>query len=352
METKALIKKLIAFPSVTDDKAVVNRCSSYVADYLRKQGLYVKVEKYGGYRIVYAATHRAKKSDVLFNAHIDVVNGEKSQFRPKERSGRLIGRGALDCKGHAAVIMNLLPRLKNRAKVGAVFSSDEETGGLTTRAMVKRGYYGKFNIVLDGNIDRIIIAQKGILSLKLKAKGRACHASTPWRGQNAIDNLIKGYLKVKKLFPMVSEKNSWQKSLSATIVSGGEVSNQVPDSAEMTLNIRFTENTDPKKLFKRIEKKSNLKAELILISPYVDVPEHNHHVRLFYSSMKRRLNPRIRLGRMNGATDMRYFVLKVKSVAITGLKGGGAHAINEWLDLKSVGKMEKALFDFIVKDFQ
>jgi acetylornithine deacetylase/succinyl-diaminopimelate desuccinylase-like protein len=248
-------------------------------------------------------------------------------------------------------MMNLLCRLNGRARVGAVFSADEETGGFTTLAMVKKGYAGKLAVVLDGNIDRLVVAQKGILSLRLVARGRACHASAPWRGENAVENLIAGYLKIKPLFKKPSETDSWKDTCAATMVSAGTVSNQVPDRAEMLLNIRFTDRTDPRRLLQKIKKRSGLRTELQLMSPFVAVPKNDARIRLFFRSMRQRLNPAMVLGRMNGATDARYFVRHTPSVVITGLKGGGAHSIHEWLDVRTVPRMEKALFDFITRDW-
>ena len=55
---------------------------------------------------------------------------------------------------------------------------------------------------------------------------------------------------------------------------------------------------------------------------------------------------------MNGATDARHFTRVSRAIAITGLRGGGAHAADEWLDTGSVGRLEKALFEFITLDWR
>ncbi|MFH1760566.1 MAG: M20/M25/M40 family metallo-hydrolase [bacterium] len=352
METKNLIKKLIATPSITANKQAVNQCSDFVSDYLKNLGLNLKTERINGYKIIYASTHKSGQSDIIFNSHLDVVDANKNQFKAVEKKNKLLGRGVLDCKGHAAVIMNLLPRLKGIAKVGAIFSTDEETGGLSTKYMVNKGYIGKFTIVLDGNFDRIIIAQKGVLSLILKARGKACHSSAPWRGENAIDNLINGYLKIKKLFAPTSEKDSWKNTCAATIINGGVAANQVPDHAEMNLNIRFTDKTNPKKLINNIRTVSGLKVDLKLQTDFLSIPENDGYVQGFYKSMKKRMNNNIEIGRMNGATDARHFARKSKSIVITGLKGGGAHAADEWLNLDSVKKLENALYWYIKEDWK
>jgi len=282
MDAKGLIKQLVAIPSVTADTPSVNRASAFVADYLKAKGLHIKKERFGKAVIVYAATHAAKKSDLLLNAHIDVVSGEPKQFKVKEQGSRLFGRGVLDCKGHAAVIMTLLPRLVGKASVGAIFSIDEETGGASTRHMVKKGYAGKLSVVLDGNRDRIIIAQKGILQVSLMATGKAGHASAPWRCDNAIDRLFEGYGKIKKLFPRASETRSWRNTCTAAIVQGGHVGNQVPDRAEMVLNIRFIEKQSAQDILKRIRRASGLMVKYHFSSPFVAMPENHPLIKGFF----------------------------------------------------------------------
>ncbi len=352
MKTLDLIRRLVRFPTVTSDKSRVNACSDFIAGYLRGRGLHVRVEECGGYRVVYAATAPTRRCDILLNAHVDVVPAAPAMFEPRLRGGRLFGRGALDCKGHVAVIMNLLPRLPKKPAVGAFFTADEETGGATAGAMTRRGYRGRLAIVLDGNMDRVTVAQKGIISAKLVARGRSCHASTPWRGRNAIDLLTEGYGKIRRLFPSVSPGDTWKNTVAATVISGGSAHNQVPDRAEMVLNIRFTGRTRPRSLLARIRKVSGLSVTGAEISPFVSIPPSDPIVRLFLRSMRRRYNPAIRLGRMNGATDARHFIGASRSVAITGLKGGGAHADGEWLLVDSVGRLEDALYGFITQDWK
>jgi succinyl-diaminopimelate desuccinylase len=351
MHTIFLIKKLVSFVSLTKDKSAVNRCADFTASYLKKRGLFVEVFKKDGYRIVYASTHGSMKCDVLLNAHLDVVNAEPEQFRAVERNGRLFGRGVVDCKGHAAVIMNLLPKLGSDVRVGAIFTTDEETGGITTRHAVKMGCMGKLVIILDGGIDRVNIAQKGILALRLTARGKAGHASTPWKADNAIERLLKGYQNIKKLFPKIGQENTWKNSCALTMINGGVVTNQVPDRAEMNLNIRYTGRDDRSRLLKKIGSVSGLRIECLHVSPLISFPKKDVTIKKFHASMRKRLNPRITMGRMNGATDARHFAKAGRSVVITGLKGEGAHSKKEWLNIKSVSRLEKALYGFIKEDF-
>jgi succinyl-diaminopimelate desuccinylase len=349
MNSLALLKRLIKIPSVSADKSAVNRCSGFVAAWLRKQGLHVHVENSDGYRIVFASTQPGKSCDILLNAHLDVVPAPKEQFSPVQKGSRLYGRGADDCKCHAVVIMSLLRRLKGKASVGAIFTADEEVGGKTSAFMAKKGYAGNLTLILDGNFDRVLVAQKGILSLLLSAKGKSCHSSTPWRGINPIDRLIRGYLKARRLFPPVSEQKSWRNTAAATIFSAGTVANQVPDKAEMALNIRFVNGADPLKLARRIRSVSGLDVKIQMVSPFVAAPENHPRIKSLLKCLRNRMNPEIRIGRMNGATDMRHFIRKGRAIAVLGCKGHGAHSADEWLEISSMSSLEDSLFHFITQ---
>ncbi len=349
-----LVKTLAAIPSISRDTHHVNRCTDAVEAYLSRQGLFVRSERINGYRTLYASTVPGKRCDVLLNAHLDVVSAPAAQFRVRQSGHRLTGRGVCDCKGNAAVIMTLLARLKQRAcstSAGAIFTTDEELGGATTAEMVRKGYGGRFTIVLDGPFDTVITAQKGILSVTLEARGKSCHASTPWHGHNALDALIGGYLRIKRLFPAVSDRDSWQRTMAATVIKAGESSNQVPAAAEMTLNIRVTDADHPRALLARIRKVSGLKVRTLRSCPFVRIPETHPDVRLFLASMQRRLHHPVRFGKMNGATDARHFRRSCKALVIFGVRGGGAHAANEWVDIRSFPELEQALFGFIVEEY-
>ena len=87
-----------------------------------------------------------------------------------------------------------------KADVGAVFTADEETGGATSAEAVRLGYDARKLIgVIDSSPLKITVAHKGILDLKLVARGRNAHSSRHWDGVNAIDRLIEGAEKLTSL---------------------------------------------------------------------------------------------------------------------------------------------------------
>jgi succinyl-diaminopimelate desuccinylase len=208
------LKELIRCRPVSADVEQVNAVAGKVREFLDSEGLYSCVETIRGRSVVYGATEETTTPDVLLNVHMDVVPAEDHQFEPFEKDGWLHGRGANDCLGNVVIASRALARLKGQASVGVVYSADEEIGGLTTAGMVELGYVAtKLILVLDGPEYAIATAQKGVVTLTLSAGGKAAHSSTPWLGENAIDRLIDGYLKIRDMFPDARPGDEWHNTL-------------------------------------------------------------------------------------------------------------------------------------------
>ena len=343
--TIALLKQCMAFQPVSDRLDNVNRLVAFLNSYLKKAGVYTRVETLQGRKILYAATRATQLPAILFSAHLDVVPATDAEFKIREKSGWLWGRGSADCLGHCALLAELLIALKGQADVGVIFATDEEIGGLTTRAMVEKGYRGKLAVIVDTNQPNreLCVAQKGICTIKLTAAGKACHGSTPWLGDNAIDRLIEGYVKVKSLFPAVKPGREWKNTCSANIINAGTVFNRIPDHAEMVLDIRHTEITTPVRLLRDLRKISGLKAECIQTSPVVFCDAQHPVLKQFAQFMSRHLGHPVPISRMNGATDARHFSALKVPIAILGAWGENIHGAGERVNINSLLEHQRML---------
>src|SRR6266403_423816 len=102
-----LSKKLIAIPSVTG----VNETSVEILELTKKQlSPYTATEfvskKFPS--LLYTNQRKkTKKFKIIFNAHLDVISGAKNEYYPREKDGKLYGRGAFDMKAAAAVMILL-----------------------------------------------------------------------------------------------------------------------------------------------------------------------------------------------------------------------------------------------------
>lgn len=209
-----LLADLMACKPVSSQPENVNRASAILNQKLTAAGLHCTMENCGDYQVLFASTTPGKEPDVLLNAHIDVVPATDDLFTLKIDGDIARGRGVGDCLGNAVSIAQILINLKNQASVGAIFSCDEEIGGATTAAMVKLGYRARrLAIVIDGPTHALAIAQKGIIIIRLRARGAGGHASAPWACDNPIEKLLDGYAKLKSAWPEVSADDQWHDTM-------------------------------------------------------------------------------------------------------------------------------------------
>jgi acetylornithine deacetylase/succinyl-diaminopimelate desuccinylase-like protein len=150
-----------------------------------------------------------EKPSLLLLSHLDVVAANPKEwsvgpFGGVVKDGFVWGRGALDMKSMTAMevmVMKLLKRnnMKLKGDVILAATADEEKGGEAGAGWLVRNHPEKIRadyvlneggglaIPVNGkNIYTIQTAEKGILWLKVKAKGRPGHGSVPGAADNAI----------------------------------------------------------------------------------------------------------------------------------------------------------------------
>lgn len=342
-----LLERLLRISSATEEIAGVRRVTFEMEKFLAAHGLFCQVEECAGRSVLYAGTRPGEKCpDVLFNAHLDTVPARSECLVPRREGDRLYARGAVDCKGCCVAIARVLTALVGSGiSAGAFFSTDEETGGDTTAAMAARGYGAKRGIVvLDADAYAVAYAQKGILSVKLTAHGRSGHASEPWRFESAIDVLLAGYAKIRAAWPTLRDPDHWEDTLAATVIEGGTVANGIPDTASLTVNIRFVTPDGDGKILELLRRESGLEVTLLHRSePFFTDPDS-----LFVKSVRAALAEKfpgrtIELVRMHGATDARHLASLGVPIAILGLEGGNMHGDGEWVSLSSLHAYAEAL---------
>lgn len=340
-----LLKELIRLRPVSADTDAVNRVTGKLRSFLENRGLHCTVEELNGRKILFASTMPGKTPDLLLCAHADVVPAaSEKQFEPEISGGWLSARGADDCLGNAVCIVKALCEADENASVGAVFSADEETGGETTRHMVQLGYRARRMVcILDHwDHDSVCYAQKGILAVRLTAHGSGGHASVPWLTDNPVDRLIDGYVKFRAGWKNPDAADFWHPSMATTVLRAGSVHNQIPDTAEMMLNIRYVLPEEKEQILDRL-RATGLEAELLESCPPVAVSKDAPEFRALEHAMADVFGKTPEYKRMNGATDARWFAELNLPIAIIGVEGRGAHGKEEKVRLASIEDYSEVL---------
>jgi len=346
-----LTKALIRFPTTADRPDQIAACTAFVQDRLADIGVVCRRFDHEGVPSV-LVTPAGGKAPVLLMAHLDVVDGAEALFDPIEKEGKLFGRGSVDDKYAVALSLVLLQTHMQRLRAaglgqqglpfGLLVTSDEEIGGRNGAQRVLDEVDTDFGIALDGgNLHKIVVKEKGILRLKLVAGGCTAHGARPWLGENAVDNLMADYLKLKPLFAD-DTPDHWHKTLNLSRIAAGKADNQVPDRAEALFDIRYTENDDVDRLVARMRAAISGRLDVVGVeplfkggsSPYLDLLMH--------------LNPDVTLGAEHGASDARFLTQRNIPGIIWGADGEySQHAENEHVVIGSISELFAKLDRFL-----
>lgn len=348
-----LMKELIRCRPVSADPAAVNRANGVLKSFLEARGILCTLEKTGDRTCLYASTRPGKVPALLLNSHVDVVPAvSEAEYEPYEKDGWLYGRGATDCLGNTVCVAKILCAVKDRADVGAVFSSDEEIGGSTARAMVELGYGAKkMCLVLDARSgDKIITRHKGLLNIKLTAHGEGGHASLPWGKPNPIDMLVDAYIKIRAMWAESDDPSlgTWRNSMAPCIFRSGLADNQIPADGELILNFRYLADSDYEKIVAMVKSACPEVTVTRSRSP-LTTDENAPAVQLLKQTIEDVLKRPSGFTRVCGASDASHLKAIGVPVAIMGVNGTGYHGAGEKMELKTLDDLFGVVTEFIMR---
>jgi len=350
-----LTEDLIRFKSTKGNPGEIKKCIDYVKNYFSGDDFIVKEFESNGKPSLMITYTDTKKPKLLLNGHLDVVEADEEQFTPTIEGDKLLGRGSSDMKGGLACLMLLMKNFaKTKPNMGLMVVSDEEIGGKNgTSYLVKQGFGGDFMIAAEPNksdspdIIDVTIKHKGISWLKITTKGKAIHASLPWLGENAADKLIKKYLEIKKMFKTATINNTWKTTMSLGKINSGDAPNQVPEKAEMIIDIRYIETTDIDELIKKIKSVGDINVEIIEKDPMLVNDENDPMIKKFQKYAEKVSKNKTRLIKFHGSTDARFTSAKGITSIVCGPHGQNLHGKGEYISIKGMELYYKVMEEFV-----
>jgi acetylornithine deacetylase len=226
-----LARSLVDIDSTTGREGEAAR---WVADFLRGRGFAVTEQRVDTSRFNVIATIGEPR--LVFSTHLDCV----PPFFPSRVEGdRLYGRGACDAKGILAAQVCAAERLRREGetRIGLLFVVGEEHGSDGARKANQFANLCRYLVDGEPTDNRLGLATRGVLRLRLRSTGRAAHSSFPELGESAIDKLIDALLALRSI-ELPADPALGRTNYTIGLISGGVAPNVVSPAAEAEVMFR------------------------------------------------------------------------------------------------------------------
>lgn len=351
------ITKLISFETVTGNVEENSKAVAYVISLIDKRAN-IKLIKNKNAEILIAGNTKVLTPDIGYMVHIDVVAAKPEQFIAKIEGDKLFGRGASDMKfsiPFGVAILNNLINTNSKLTFALIITTDEEVGGFDGGKYVADTLKikPKCLIVPDGGDNLTFVSKaKGVCQLVVTAKGSPAHASRPWMGKNALDDIVKLGNELLKIYSKNSEKENWNTTLNIGQIQGGISVNQVCPEAVMKLDFRYPESDSIDAITKTVEELAKkISPNFTVVHASTGLPTFTDAkdsiVVKFLDCMEAVYNKKIVVTQTYGASDARHFAKYNIPVLMMKPMGGEIHSETEWISIASSLKFFEGLTKFI-----
>jgi acetylornithine deacetylase len=262
----ALTRSLVDIDSTTGREAETGR---WLAAYLRERGYQVVEQPVADGRFnVYA--HLGTPPAVVYSTHFDCV---PPFFPSREERGLVFGRGSCDAKGIIAAQVTAVERLRaaGETRVAMLYVVGEERGSDGARVANQHAPPGvRFLVNGEPTDNRLGAATRGLLRVRLNARGRAAHSSFPELGDSAIDKLLDALMVIRGV-ALPDDQLLGRTHYTVGLIEGGVAPNVVSPHASAELLFRTVgEGTKVREALRVVE-------SLVGIEHVLDIPAVRMH---------------------------------------------------------------------------
>ncbi len=345
----ALLKRLVEIESPSTDKAAVDRVGAVVAQELRQLGALVTIDEQttAGNHVI--GRWGVGQDGLLLMCHMDTVYdlGTLARQPCREVNGKLMGPGVVDMKASIAMALTALAALKEEKQwpprpITALFTSDEEVGSDTSRALIERlAREAALALCLEPCLPDGALKtwRKGVGNFEIVARGKAAHAGADHEsGRNAIEELAHHILAMQKLTDY--KKGT---TLNVGVVGGGSRSNVVPDEARVHVDMRVMTPEEAERIthwmqsLKPVLQGTSLEVKGGLNRP--PMPRDERMIATFKKAQAIAANLGLKIGEggTGGGSDANFVApLGVPVLDGLGALGNGAHSEREHVVVASL----------------
>ena len=353
-ELTGLLSELIALRSDYPPGDTHAICA-YTAERLRRAGYAVEVATHVEPFANVVASMGTGTPRIVFNAHADTVGVDEPQawlsdpFHAEMRDGRVYGLGAANCKASMAAQIWVAEQIAQQGGPGETgeivftFVGDEETIGPNGMGYLRASGRVEPDVLIFGATtdNQLIVAERGVMWVRITSLGRAAHAGDPSAGDNAIERMLRLLACLQReLVPAVGSRRDGDmvSTVNIGLIHGGHNTNAVPSKCTVEIDRRLLPGEDVDTAFEEIctvlehagEPPGTFSVERLLGSPGFKGRHDGAGVKAFRAAIAARTGTAASFYNAIGVSDGRHFAQD--GIEIIGFGPGAGtegHAANE-----------------------
>lgn len=242
------LESLVNIESCSDDPEGLNKVAAFFSKGFRDLGWNVEEHALQYGTCVICTNRKADHYDVFLIGHLDTVF-PKGTGRPYSVEGdRCYGAGVADMK-HGSLLMyhlmkDLPKEINKKLNICVVFNPDEEIGSRYSKEYYLP-YAEKSSLALAYEARSakggVCIERKGAVQYKLNFKGIPGHCGFVFKNgaKSAVSEMARWIVALDAL-----QSQELDTSVNVGLASGGSKPNVVPEHAQITVDIRFSDPTE------------------------------------------------------------------------------------------------------------
>jgi acetylornithine deacetylase len=350
-------------PALVPGAAGEAEIARFVKDWLDERGIQNEVHDAAPNRpsVIARVPGQGGGRSLLLNAHLDTVGvqGMSDPFNPRIADGRMSGRGSYDMKAGLAACLLALAEIRPGELAGDVLLAavaDEEHASLGIQDVLQR-VRADAALVTEPTSLQVCVAHKGFSWHEIVTSGRAAHGSQPQFGIDAIAHMGRVLNRLEALHGNLRQRTPHRLlgygSLHASLISGGQELSSYPATCCLQVERRTLPGEDSAAVEQEIEALlSALAAEdsqfqarqrTLMMRPPFSVSEDETIVQTLVREASVVLGTApARIG-ASFWMDAAFLGAAGLPTVVLGPHGGGAHAVDEWVDLSSVDQCREIL---------
>jgi acetylornithine deacetylase/succinyl-diaminopimelate desuccinylase-like protein len=230
-----------------------------------------------------------------------------------------------------------------RGELVFTFVGDEENLGPAGLAHLRKISAVKPDtlVVAAQTRNRLVLEERGVMWVRVTARGKAAHAGAPHTGDSAILRMHRVISEIQQKVSPKQSTSGQQSTLSIGRIRGGENINVVPDLCTIEIDRRILPDEDFDAAFEELKaialKAGASEVELLTGTPGFRATEDGAGVKAFSEAIRAVTGKPPEPLSVVGASDARYFARDGIEILVTGPgDGADSHKPNEFVPLDEI----------------